>query len=310
MELNRARRDVSGVDKKREGASTGTKHAGDHRRIAYSPAPSNGFSSKPLLVTWAESFVFAGSSVLLLLVVNLFPQYWYVSFFALTPFLYRIIKASPGESLRLGFLFGICFFGVSIIDSQLGYPFSSFLKLLAGTGLFALFGWIVGWARQRWGFNPAFVALLWVALEIGLVKLGIVGDSASLTTLSLSKGGLLGEAELSHPFFGGLFALFGFLSVSAIVVLLNSLLVLLVLKTLALKIPRGKTVQEDERRTDLFSAPWFFTQRVYLVPEGRAPPYIITGVSSHQSLRLQLDLGNAKGLHSSFGKAETWKANR
>jgi len=89
-------------------------------------------------------------------------------------------------------------------------------------------------------------------------------------------GGILGEAEFSHPFFGGLVALFGFLTVSAIIVLLNSLLVLLLLKALAIKMPRGKTVQEDERRTDLFSAPWFVTQRVYLVPEGRAPPYIIT----------------------------------
>ena len=265
VQLDRARREVSGVDSTREVTGKGVEPSEHHRRIVYSTAGSGGLSSKPSLVTWAESFIFAGSSALLLLLVNLFPQYWCVSFFALTPFLYRIIKACPGESLRLGFLLGISFFGVSIIDSPLGYPVPPLLKLLCGTGLFALFGWSVGWARHRWGFNPAIVALAWVGLEVGLASLGLVR-------------GLLGETGLSHPFFGGLFALFGFLTVSAIIVLLNSLLVLLILKTLALKIPRGKIIQEDERRTDLFSAPWFFTERAYLVPEGRAPPYIITGV--------------------------------
>jgi apolipoprotein N-acyltransferase len=229
---------------------------------------SNLACGKPCLVTWAESFIFAGSSALLLLIANLLPEYWYVSFFALTPFLFRIIKASPRESLRLGFLFGFSFFGVSLIDSHITFSFSSILKLLSGTGFFTLFGWIVGWARHRWGFNPSIVALLWVGLEIGLVKLGFVY-------------GLLGETEFSNPFFNGLVTLLGFLTVSAIIVLLNSLLALLIVKTLEVTRPRGKTVQEDERTLDLLSAPGLLLQKVYLVPEGRAPPCAIAGSLSH-----------------------------
>lgn len=217
----------------------------------------------PPLVTWAESFIFAGSSALLLLVANLFPEHWYASFFALTPFLYRIITTPPMESLRLGLLFGFSFFAVSVIDSPESSPIlTSILKLLSGTGLFVLFSWAVGWARKRWGFNPAIVALLWVGLEMGFVKLGFIT-------------GLFGEAEPSHPFLGGMVALFGFLTVSAIIVLLNSLLVLLIIKTLAIKIPGEKTVQEDQRTLDLLSAPGILAQRIYLVPEGRAPPCII-----------------------------------
>ena len=227
------------------------------------------YNAKPLLVTWAESFIFAGSSALLLHLVNLFPEYWYVSFFALTPFLYRIIKATPSESLRLGFLFGLSFFAVSVINSPVVSPYSSLLKLLSGTGLFALFGWTVGLARKRWGFNPSIVALLWVGLEMGLVKLGMNQSGSYLGFVS----GLLGEGEFSHPFFAGLVALFGFLAVSAIIVLFNSLLVLLLLKTLEITRPRGRTVQEDERVWDLFSTPWFFPKKIYLVPEGRAPPF-------------------------------------
>jgi apolipoprotein N-acyltransferase len=218
--------------------------------------PSGG---KPPLATWAESFIFAGSSALLLLVANLFPHWWYFSFFALTPFLYRIIKAAPGESLRLGFLFGLSFFAASAVNSLFTAPLVSVLKLISGTALFALFGWSVGWARERWGFNPSIVAVLWVGLEMGLVKLGFAG-------------GLLGEAGFSNPFLHGLVGLFGFLAASAIIVLLNSLLVLVVVKTLEKTRPRRKTVAEDERTWDLFFTRNLVAEKIYLVPEGRAPP--------------------------------------
>lgn len=237
---------------------------------------------KPFLVTWAESFIFAGSSALLLLVASLFPDYWYFSFFALTPFLYKIIKATcgersrttPSESLRLGFLFGLSFFGASelesfrlLVESPEIFSFAYCLlpiKLISGIGLFGLFGWAVGWARQRWGFNPSLVALLWIALEIGLVKLGFIH-------------GLFGKTEVSQPFFHSLVGLFGFLTVSAIIVLLNSLLVLAILKTLEMIGPRGRTMGRSscEATRHLFSTSNLFAQRVYLVPEGRAPPYTI-----------------------------------
>jgi apolipoprotein N-acyltransferase len=211
------------------------------------------------LASWAESFIFAGSSALLLLLATLFPQYWYFSFFALTPFLYRIIKATPGESLRLGFLFGLSFFGVSVVNSLTTSPLPSVFKLISGTALFALFGWTVGWARERWGFYPSIVAVLWVGLEMGLVKLGFVG-------------GLFGEAGFSHPFLHGLVGLFGFLAASAIIVLLNSLLILVIVKTLEIKRPRGKADTEDARILDFFFTSGLSAQKVYFVPEGRAPP--------------------------------------
>ena len=246
------------------------EHPERNPRTAIGTSASYPAGHKPPLPTWSESFIFAGGSAFLLLLATLFPDYWYVSFFALTPFLYKIIsakggagasggKARPGECLRLGFIFGLCFFSISVVDSLITSPLSFLLKLLSGTGLFALFGWALGWARQRWGFNPFLVVFLWVGLELGLVRVGFVG-------------GLLGEAEVSHTFFGGLVALFGFLTVSTIIVLFNSLLVLAIVKTLQVTRHRGRAVQEDEGILDLFSTPGLFAQRVYLVPESRAPP--------------------------------------
>lgn len=216
-------------------------------------------SSQRSPTVWAESFIFAGGSALLLLIASLFPYYWYFSFFALTPFLYRIIKASPGESLRLGFLLGISFFGVSISVSLTISPIASILKLILGTALFTLFGWSIGYLRHRWGFNPTLVALFWIGLEMGLVKLGFVG-------------GLFGKSEFSQPFLQGLVGLFGFLTVSAIIVLLNSLLVLAIVKTLGLTRPNGKIAQEEKRTWDFSYTRNLIPKRVYLMPEGRAPP--------------------------------------
>jgi hypothetical protein len=235
------------------------EHPGFHQRTVNGTPASYPAGHKPPLATWSESFIFAGGSAFLLLLATLFPDYWYVSFFALTPFLYRIMKARPRECLRLGFIFGLSFFGLSVVDSLITSPLPSVLKLLSGTALFALFAWTLGWTRQRWGFNPFILVFLWVGLEMGLVKLGFVG-------------GLLGEAEFSQPFLHGLVVLFGFLTISAIIVLFNSLLALAIVKTLRVTRPRRRTVQEDARILDLFSTSGLFAQRVYLVPESRAPP--------------------------------------
>jgi apolipoprotein N-acyltransferase len=194
-------------------------------------------------------------------VANGFLEYWYLSFFALTPFLYRIIRATPVESLRLGLLFGLSFFSASTSGLLAASPFVSLVRLLSGTALFALFGWTVGWARERWGFNPSMIAVLWVGLELGLVKLGFVR-------------GLFGETGFSHPFLHSLVGLFGLLAASAIIVLLNSLLVLAVVKSIRAARTRVKAAIEDVRAWDLLFAFNPSTEKTYLVPEGRAPPFL------------------------------------
>jgi apolipoprotein N-acyltransferase len=228
------------------------------RPLIHAPASVSGFF-KPSLTAWAESFIFAGSSALLLLLANLFPQYWYFSFVALTPFLYRIIKAAPSESLRLGFLLGISYFGALTGNLFITSPLDSALEIFSGTVLFTLFGWSVGWARQRWGFNPTLIAVLWVGLEIGLVKLGFTQ-------------GFFGEQGVSHPFLHGLVGLFGFLAVSAIIVLLNSLLVLAVIKSLEVRKPGWKASVIKQISWGFPPPRNLFVEKVYLVPEGRAPP--------------------------------------
>jgi apolipoprotein N-acyltransferase len=196
-----------------------------------------------------------------LLVANLFPAYWYFSFFALTPFLYRVIKATPGESLRLGLLFGLSFFGASATGWVGISPLLAVIRLFCGTALFALFAWTIGWARQRWGFSPCVVAVLWVGLESSLAKLGLAA-------------GLLGATGFSHPLLHGLAGLFGLVAASAIIVLLNSLLALVLTKVIKAARTGVRTAIEDVRTWDLILAVNFSNEKTYLVPEGRAPPFV------------------------------------
>jgi hypothetical protein len=235
-------------------------HRSRIKLLNHFPSLVSGFL-RPSLAAWAESFIFAGSSALLLLIANLFTPYWYFPFFALIPFLYRIIKASPGESLRLGFLLGLSYFGALTSDLFFASPLDSMLKLSAGTALFALFGWSVGKARQKWGFSPSLIAVLWVVLETGMLKLGFIQG--------FFRGG-----EILHTFLHSLIGLFGFLALSAIIVLLNSLLVLAVIKSLEVKRP-GWTAKVAKQISWFFSPSRnLFAEKVYLVPEGRAPPFI------------------------------------
>jgi hypothetical protein len=91
------------------------------------------------LKPFAENFLYAGSSAFFLLVANLFPNYWYLSFFALIPFIWRIIRLDALGALQLGLLFGFSFFSI--------YKLPDALTIALGTVLFALFGWVV--ARQE-----------------------------------------------------------------------------------------------------------------------------------------------------------------
>lgn len=165
----------------------------------------------------------------------------------------------PGEFLRLGLLLGLSFFGVSSIPSLFISPAAGLVRLFGGTALFVLFGWTVGRVRKHWGFSPSIVAVLWVGLEIGLAKFGLTR-------------GLLGEAGFCQPFLHGLTGLLGFLAVSAIIVFLNSLLVLAIVRTLEAARRWVDESAKNRRTWNLSFIRNLFAEKVYLVPEGRAPP--------------------------------------
>jgi len=210
----------------------------------------------------ASSFLFSGSSALLLLVADFFPHYWYLSFFALTPFLYRIVRVKPRCALQLGILFGLSFLTIRELGAFTAAPLTAALTITFGTALFAIFGWTIAKLKEKFGFNPLAVALLWVLFELVLVRFG------TRTILSESEGSLTNFSTLFH----GWAVLFGLLAVSFVIVLVNSILVFAIHKAIIVAKARGQCVWEIGRIWDLSPIPGLFAQKVYLVPEGRGPP--------------------------------------
>jgi hypothetical protein len=195
-----------------------------------------------------------------LLIASLQPYLWYFSFLALIPFLYRIIKATPSELLRLSILFGITFFTVSLTDSFPVSAVPSLLKLLLGTGLFGVFGWSIARVKIRWGFNPFLISVLWIFIQIGFMKLGFLGE-------------LIGKTGLTHPVQQGLAGLIGFLAVSVIIVLFNSILVLMIAKAIMLTIVKNKNFHKERRGWSLLLTCNLHNAKVHVVPGDRAPPF-------------------------------------
>jgi apolipoprotein N-acyltransferase len=207
----------------------------------------------------AEDFIYTGTSALLLLVANLFPGYWYFSFIALFPFLWRINKASTREAFRLGFLLGLIFFTFWSLDALLVTPASAILMIIGGTLLFALWGWTVGLTKQYFGFSPIIVSGLWVFFELGLIKLGYTS-------------GLLTHSTPSTPFFLRLVTLFGFGIISFIVVLLNSLLVKVIERAVKIFKATGIKFTTKEIFWSFAESHKLFSQRFFLTPHMRGPP--------------------------------------
>ena len=207
----------------------------------------------------AEDFLYSGTSALFLLVANLFPSYWYFSFIALFPFLWKVNRASAKEAFRLGFLLGLTFFTFWSVDSFSLAPVSTILKILGGTFLFALWGWAVGLIKQYFGFNPIIVSGLWVFFELALIKLGYTS-------------GLLTHSTPTTPFILRLATLFGFGIISFIVVLLNSFLIKAI--EYVAKIFKAQTSEFSisELNWDFVKNCHLFSQRFLLVPQLRGPP--------------------------------------
>jgi apolipoprotein N-acyltransferase len=144
-------------------------------------------------------------------------------------------------------------------------PVLTVLTVALGTVFFALFGWALARAKEKFGFNPLVVALLWVLFELAAIKSGVLPDP--LETHNLIRSSVL---------FHGWAVLFGLLAVSFVIVLVNSLLVFVIDKTISLAKARGQGVWVNVKRMGPCShTRAFLAQKVCLIPRGRAPPVLM-----------------------------------
>lgn len=160
-------------------------------------------------------FLCAGSSSLLISLAHLYPQFWFVSLFALVPFLWRAIQASLKESVLLGCLLATSCYLVGFPSGTEVAAGVILLQLLGLNAIFAVYAAGVNRIGRHIGINAIFVAALWLPLEYAISHWA---GLESLFTLSAS--------ELDWPILTRIGSLFGMLMVSFVIVLVNSLVLL------------------------------------------------------------------------------------
>lgn len=211
--------------------------------------------------TVPEAVFFGSLSAFLLLISKFVTPLWFVYVIALVPLIYKVSRSSPAIAAFTGAVFGCALFGVSQIDAVIVAPSQYGPMILVGTLGCLLFGWISACVRRRFGFYPIVIALLWVGLELLLIK---IGSLQALASDSLVQ---------SSPFLHGISAVFGTALVSFTIVLISSIVVAAVEVPILLGssieyVPDGAQLQFSFPRSTIKVSSWY-----YLLPGTRGPPF-------------------------------------
>jgi apolipoprotein N-acyltransferase len=171
------------------------------------------------VIRFLESFLCAGTSALLIAAAHLYPvkqampALWWLSLVALTPFLWRAVKASLIDSIVLGAFLALSYCFVAFPVHSLLVSGQFLVKLLAFNLLFVFYAVAVNRIGKHIGFNAIFIAALWLPLEYALSHYAGLG---SIFALSITD---------SSPSYR-IASLFGLLMISFVVVLVNTLLLI------------------------------------------------------------------------------------
>lgn len=157
------------------------------------------------------SFLYAGSSALLISMAQLYSGLWFISLIALIPFLFRAARVSIFESIVLGTILAssYCFVTTDAVTWKGAASF--LLKLLCLNVFFILYGIIVNRIVKYIGFNAVFISIFWPPLESGLSHYTHLGN---ILTFPEPDSTLLFRVS----------SLFGLLMVFFFLVLINTLI--------------------------------------------------------------------------------------
>lgn len=214
---------------------------------------------KDRTLQFLEDLLGAGSAAFILSVAHIYPAYWFISFFALLPFFWRLTRASLGRSLVLGISLAVCYAFVAFLGEALLSPPTFLLKVLFLSLVFSAFGIAVNRAKKYLGFNAFLIAVLWVPLEYLLTRYAHLSS-------------IFAFPEVNSTLLIRIGSLFGILMVSFVVVLINSLILILLKRVVqALSSTAKFPAREDKRPYPLFKE-IILQKRWYYFADPRAPP--------------------------------------
>lgn len=213
---------------------------------------------------WAENFLCAGSSALLISIPHVWPGLWFFALFALVPFLWRVTRVNLKESLALGGLLAASYAFVVFSADFWGFSNSNLLTLAGLIVLFALYSAFVSTVKKHLGFNAIFIAALWLPIEYVISHFSGLGY---LFSIAPDESGLMYR----------LGSLFGLLMVSFVVVIVNALIVTTIGRLV--RALRSRDAHAIAVRS-LVIAPFeklLIKRSWYCFPDVRAPPLHSSG---------------------------------
>jgi len=209
----------------------------------------------------STSFLAAAGSAILLSFARVYPVLWFISLFALVPFLWQLCHVSLRGAALLGAMLATFFVCATSVSDLVFAPKIFLFKLLTLNVAFAVFVVTINRVRKALGFNPLFIALLWFPIEYVLIHYAHLG-----TIFSTSNSG--------SSLVIGFCSLFGILLGSLAIVLSNSLL-LLILRYVGQWIlyhkHKGSLTESDNERYYVFNEV-IFEKCWFCFPDVRAPP--------------------------------------
>jgi len=165
-------------------------------------------------VVWAEDFLYAGTSALLLLIAGRWPVFQLLGCVALTPLFLRVWRIGARHAFRVGLLFGLAYFTVLAPDPHHEGLVIVGLRAAGGMAALGAFGWLFSASRRLVGGTPVLGLVWWAAADYVVALLGM-------------RGGMLGALTLNGHL-SGVAVVFGFLCVSLFLVLINIVVLLAV----------------------------------------------------------------------------------
>jgi apolipoprotein N-acyltransferase len=139
-------------------------------------------------------------------------------------------------------------------------PVLTAAKFVAAIAILTTFGLALGWTRERFGFNPVLIALMWVGVEFGLIKLDFLSNAFGVT-------------EFTGHYFFSLTALFGFLILSFLIVFIDSLLIVAVGRVISFVKSGEIGTTEPITRQVLIPITSGLARTINDTPGSRGPPF-------------------------------------
>jgi hypothetical protein len=217
--------------------------------------------SKGFVIRLLENFLCAGSSALLIPIAHLDADLWFISAFALIPFLWRCRQVSLLESVALAGVLAASYDFLTVPVASWATPGAFVFKLLILNLLFAVLAIAANRSAKYIGPKSVFIAVCWLPIEYIMshyTDLGsIVAFLESDATLLIRIGSLS-----------------GILLISLVVVLVNWLIIALLGRVLQALCATRTFASDDRNRLSLFSEEIAFQIGWHYFIDPRAPPRV------------------------------------